>query len=644
MNAPDFRVLFEASPDILLVLAPDAPRYTIVAATQARLVATHTDRGQIGKGLFEVFPDNPDDPSATGTANLRASLDRVLATRAADTMAVQKYDIRGPDGGFEARYWSPKNIPVLGPSGDLAYILHRVEDVTDLVRASEVGDELRGKTRAMQREVIARSRELADANRELHAANVRLGELDVAKTAFFSNVSHEFRTPLTLLLGPLEASLEDTACPLGPEHEPRIRMAHANALRLLRLVNALLDFARLEAGRMTASFTPVDLPKLTTELSGMFESAVAPSGIALVIDCPPASEPAWLDRDLWEKIVSNLVSNAVKFTIAGQIVVRTRERSDGFVLEVSDTGVGIPVADLPRVFERFHRVPGQQGRSHEGTGIGLSLVRELVALHGGEIVADSAVGVGSMFRVTVPKGHAHLPSAAVSHRAVEGAVGRDAAGHAIEIGRLVRRESDASRPAPAPDHARARVLVADDNPDLRDYLAELLAPHYELTVVADAAAALSSLSTQLPDLVLSDVMMPGLDGFGLVRALRSDPRTAALPIILLSARAGEGAAISGSTPAPMTTWSSHSPRTSCSRACAPRSRWRALAESSRSSSSARTESSTRSATPSPTICGPRCARSTASAACCSRTTATGSMRTAVDASIGSSRALVTWRS
>ncbi|HVV48489.1 MAG TPA: hypothetical protein VHO06_02430, partial [Polyangia bacterium] len=127
---PDFERLFEASPEVLLVLLPDAPRFTMVAATEARLRATHTTRETIGRGLFEVFPDNPDDAGATGTSNLRASLERVLATRAPDTMAVQKYDIRGPDGSFQAKHWSPKNIPVLGPAGEVLYILHRVEDVS----------------------------------------------------------------------------------------------------------------------------------------------------------------------------------------------------------------------------------------------------------------------------------------------------------------------------------------------------------------------------------------------------------------------------------------------------------------------------------------------------------------------------------
>jgi signal transduction histidine kinase len=542
IDEPDFRALFEASPDVLLVLLPDAPRYTIVAATEARLVATHTDRTQIGKGLFEMFPDNPDDPAATGAANLRASLERVLATRAPDTMAVQKYDIRKPDGTFDVKYWSPRNLPVLSASGGVLYILHRVEDVTELVRASEAGEQLRDRTRTMEREVIARSRELAEANRELREANLKLGELDAAKTAFFSNISHEFRTPLTLLLGPLEAALADPS--LGSEQSARVRMAHDNALRLLKLVNALLDFSRIEAGRMSATYSPVDLAKLTSELAGMFQSAVASAGIDFQIDCAPLSEAAWVDRDQWEKIVPNLVANAFKFTTSGQITVRTREADDHFLLEVIDTGMGIPASELPRIFDRFHRVPGSRGRSHEGTGIGLSLVRELVALQGGSIVAESTVGVGSTFRVAIPKGTAHLPSHSLSQQADRASLDRDAAAHVIEVSRLAHRTPPPTA-ARNDDAARPRVMVVDDNADLRDYMAGLLAPSYDVITAVDGQDALDQIALARPDIVLSDVMMPRLDGYGLVRALRADARTSLLPIILLSARAGEGAAIGG---------------------------------------------------------------------------------------------------
>jgi len=547
-RGPDFERLFAASPEVLLVLLPDAPRFTMLAATEARLAATHTTRDTIGRGLFEVFPDNPDDVGATGTSNLRASLERVLATRAPDTMAVQKYDIRGPDGEFQAKYWSPKNIPVLGPAGELLYILHRVEDVTDLVRASELGAELRGRTRDMEIEVLARSRELAVSNDELRAANVKLGELDAAKTAFFNNVSHEFRTPLTLMLGPLEDSLADTSEPLAPGQRPRIELAHANTLRLLKLVNALLDFSRLEAGRLEPRFVPVDLGAFAAQLGGMFQSAVAKAGLRLTIDCPSLSESVFVDRDMWEKIVSNLVSNAFKFTLEGEIAVRMRELPSSVVLEVADTGIGIPEAELPKVFERFHRVEAAIGRTYEGTGIGLSLVRELTELHGGRVSVESTLGKGSTFRIELPKGSAHLRPDALATSPSSASTGRTAAAHAAEAAQWARSESAASAAAPFAKEvvgARATVLVVDDNADLRAYLTSLLSPYYEVSAVGDGVDALAAIRAQPPDIVVSDVMMPRLDGAGLVQALRSDPATVGLPIILLSARAGEEAAARG---------------------------------------------------------------------------------------------------
>jgi signal transduction histidine kinase len=547
VGVAEFRLLFEASPDVLLVLAPDAPRFTMVAATDARLAATHTTREQIiGKGLFELFPDNPDDGTATGAANLRASLDRVLATRTADSMAVQKYDIRKPDGSFEVKYWSPKNLPVLSPSGEVLYILHRVEDITELVRSAEAGDELRDRTRTMEREVIARSRELAGANAALRDANAKLGELDAAKTAFFSNVSHEFRTPLTLMLGPLEDSLADHLDMLSMPQRARVTLAHDNALRLLKLVNALLDFSRLEAGRMRASFAPIDLAGFTAELAAMFHSAVDKAGLELVIDCPKLSGPIWVDRDLWEKVVPNLVSNALKFTYAGRIAVRVREDDARALLEVTDTGVGIPEEQLPKIFERFHRVPSAEGRTHEGTGIGLSLVRELVELHGGRVTTQSVVGQGTTFRIEIPKGTAHLPADSVAQTPARAGDDRSLRAHVAEATRWTAPRAPApSAPAFEASAARARVLVCDDNAELRDYISALLSPLYDVSTAVDGLAGLEAIRANLPDIVISDVMMPRLDGISLVGELRADPSTASVPVILLSARAGEEAAVEG---------------------------------------------------------------------------------------------------
>ena len=552
-EGPDFQLLFEESPDILLVLLPDAPRFTMVAATAARLRATLLTREQtLGHGLFEVFPDNPDDAAATGTSNLRASLDRVLATRAPDTMAVQKYDIKGPDGAFQVKYWSPKNLPVLSPSGDVLYILHRVEDVTELVHASEVGQELRDRTRQMEREVIARSRELADTNRELRDVNAKLGELDAAKTAFFSNVSHEFRTPLTLIMGPVEDALARPERALAGDD---LAAVHRNAGRLMRLVNSLLDFSRIEAGRLQLSFVPTDLASLTAGIAGSFRSLVDGAGLQLVVDCPPLPEPAYVDEAHWERIVLNLLSNAFKFTFEGEIAVQLRQRDAWIELTVSDTGTGIPEHELPRIFERFHRVAGARGRSFEGTGIGLSLVCELTQLHGGQVSASSVVGQGTKFVVTIPAGSAHLP---------QDKLGATSAWQGLsEIGksRLLEASSwdgvdDSVSPAPPPPgvpdapafigrKGRGHVLVVDDNADMREYLLRLLQPHMAVEVAKNGKQALAQALVDPPDLILSDMMMPELDGVGLLRALRDDPKTRAIPFLLLSARAGDEAVVSG---------------------------------------------------------------------------------------------------
>ncbi len=544
----DFQLLFEQSPEVLLVLLPDAPQYTMIAATRARLLATHTTVDQvIGRGLFELFPDNPDDGEASGTANLRASLDRVLATRAADTMAVQKYDIRDANGNFMSKYWSPKNIPVLSETGEVRYILHRVEDVTELVQANELGETLRGRSSAMEREVIQRSRELAESIRELRAANLKLAELDTAKTAFFSNISHEFRTPLTLMLAPIEDALADHAEPLSSIHRQRLQLARDNSLRLLKLVNTLLDFSRLESGRVQANYAPTDIAAFTTELAAMFQSAADRVDIRLDIDCPTVSEPVWIDREMWEKIIPNLVSNAFKFTFTGEITVRLREYAECVVIEVADTGIGIPEIELPRIFERFYRVTGSKGRTHEGTGIGLSLVRELVQLHGGHITVESIVDRGTCFRIEIPKGHKHLPNNTVTMAASEAEVSHHTVSYVTEAAywnnnTIVEETIAASEPQ---DSCRARVLIVDDNNSLREYIAMLLTPHYDTVVVNDGLAALEAIKAQRPDIVVSDVMMPRLDGFGLVRALRADSNTTTLPIILLSARAGDNAAIEG---------------------------------------------------------------------------------------------------
>ncbi len=336
----DFALLFAEAPDVLLVLLPDAPRFTMIAATNARLRATHMTRDSLGRGLFELFPDNPDDPAAAATSNLRSSLERVLATRQPDTMPVQKYDIRDASGAFTVKYWSPKNVPVLSPAGEVLYILHRAEDVTELVKASELGDEMRGRTHAMESEVISRSQELAVALRQLRANNLKLAELDAAKTVFFNNISHEFRTPLSLILGTLEEELSRNTQVLPPQSQMQLKVAHRNGVRLLKLVNSLLDFSRIEAGRLHARFQPTDLAALTTELAANFRATIERGGLTLSLDCPPLPTSIYVDHEMWEKIVLNLLSNAFKHTFEGGIVVRLGWRDGCAEVSIEDSGIG----------------------------------------------------------------------------------------------------------------------------------------------------------------------------------------------------------------------------------------------------------------------------------------------------------------
>ena len=378
---------------------------------------------------------------------------------------------------------------------------------------------------------LAAARNFEEARKRAEA----LAEIDRAKTAFFSNVSHEFRTPLTLMLGPLDEMVRG-----GAADREQLALVHRNALRLLKLVNTLLDFARIEAGRVKASFQPTDLAALTRDLASVFRSAVEKAGLELRVDCQPAQ--AFVDREMWEKIVLNLVSNAFKFTERGRIEVSLREADGRIELRVADTGAGIPAAELPHLFERFRRVEGVRARTQEGTGIGLALVQELVKLHGGSVRVESAPGRGSAFTVSIPAGSAHLPPDRVGP--LDAAVASSAAPFVEEAMVWAQEAPPPAVPVAGP---RARVLVADDNADMRDYLRRLIAPQWEVEVAPDGAAALASALSSPPDLVLSDVMMPRLDGFGLLRELRAHEETAAVPVILLSARAGEEAVVEGRT-------------------------------------------------------------------------------------------------
>ena len=394
---------------------------------------------------------------------------------------------------------------------------------------------------------VANSRARAEDRNRAEA----LAEIDRAKTAFFSNVSHEFRTPLTLMLGPLKEALESPQATLGGED---LQAVHRNSLRLLKLVNTLLDFSRAEAGRAQANYRPTDLGALTRDVASAFHSAIERGGLAFEVDCPSLSAPVAVDRDMWEKIVLNLLSNAFKFTLAGAIRLELRAVGEEVRLVVSDTGVGIPAAELPHVFERFRTVAGANGRTQEGSGIGLALVHELVQIHRGRITVASRLRQGTTFTVSLPA--AGVPAIDGQDQARDGTSAATAEAYVAEALRwlasppgtdgIITAEHErvvASGATPAAH--LAHVLIADDNADMREYITRLLAPRWTVQAVADGAQALTAIQERRPDLVLTDVMMPNLGGFELLRALRADPDTADIPIVMLSARAGEESRVGG---------------------------------------------------------------------------------------------------
>lgn len=366
-----------------------------------------------------------------------------------------------------------------------------------------------------------------------------LAEIDKAKTIFFSNISHEFRTPLTLMLGPLEEMLNNDS-QLGESDRENIAITHRNAVRLLKLVNSLLDFSRIESGRMQAQFEPMCLAEFTTNLVSSFRSVIEKAGLTLEIDSSIQS-PVYVDRDMWEKIVMNLMSNAFKYTLDGKISVKLSEESGNAILEIADTGIGIPRNEIKHLFERFHRVKNANGRSYEGTGIGLSLVKELVKLHHGTIAVESTEGLGSSFKVILPIGNAHLNDFQIVART---SLAEDILPSAYtEEAKLMVKEK--SKSIQKSNGNKPKILVVDDNADMQNYIQKLLENQYDVTVASNGQEALQHMAVSQPNLVISDIMMPVMDGIELLQNIKNNPNTKRIPVIMLSARAGEEAKIEG---------------------------------------------------------------------------------------------------
>jgi signal transduction histidine kinase len=546
-SGPDFRALFESAPGLYLVLTPELD---IVAVTDAYLAATMTTREQIvGRGIFDVFPDNPDDPDTTGVRNLRASLHRVRETHLPDAMPVQKYDIRRPDaegGGFEERFWSPVNAPVLDDNGDLRYIVHRVEDVTEFLRLkrqdaeqSLAAEELEDRAQRMESEVVRQTQQVADASRQLKEANAELAslyektkELDRLKSQFFANVSHELRTPLALILGPTEQLLAGDG--MSPREREQLRVVERNARLLLKHVNDLLDASKLEAGRVELEYADVDLAELVRRVGGHFGSLAAEREIDYTLEVDGA-RPVQVDPERFERVLLNLLSNAFKFTPAGGVVRVTLRAGDAdprAVVEVADSGPGILSGHRDAVFERFRQLEGGSTRRFGGTGLGLAIARELVTLHGGTLTVGDAPEGGARFVIDVPT--TAPPSVAVLPRGT-GTPGRGDEAWELAASELVMpavAEAVTIGDADAPV-----VLVVEDNPEMNRFICESLGPNRHTESAFDGKEGFFKALSLQPDVIVTDVMMPGMSGDELVRALRDRSEFDRTPIVVLSAKA-----------------------------------------------------------------------------------------------------------
>ncbi|GJG87316.1 hypothetical protein tb265_24970 [Gemmatimonadetes bacterium T265] len=475
VDAVDLAAVFAALPGVELVLAPDAPRYTMLAVTAGRLAATMTTReGTLGRPLFAVFPDaNPANDAPSGVRNLRASLDTVLRTRLPHRMPVQRYDLQRPDDTWEARYWAPLNVPVLGPDGTVGYLIHRVEDVTDAVQLLVDGDRLRGAAAASERAradaetgwaesaaalalLRGQARELARANAQFQAQAAELaattgalrataarleaqvavaeaarGEAERANHAkgeFLAVMSHELRTPLNAIGGYAQLMELGLHGPVTPEQLAALGRIQRGQQHLLGLINAVLNYAKLEAGRVAYDAADVPAAELLAEIAALVAPQARAMGLVLAVaPCVPApgatgdaaASVARADPDKVRQVLLNLLSNAVKFTPRGGTVTlacgpapAARVPGDGapggdpggrrVTFAVADTGRGIPADQLARVFEPFVQVDQRLTRTEEGAGLGLAISRDLARGMGGDLTAESAVGAGSTFTLTLP--------------------------------------------------------------------------------------------------------------------------------------------------------------------------------------------------------------------------------------------------
>ncbi|MBS0359479.1 MAG: response regulator [Proteobacteria bacterium] len=527
----DFKSLFQSAPGAYLVLNPG---FTIIAVSDTYLKATKTKREEIlGRYLFEIFTDDPNDPAATGARNLRISLERVLQTLSPDTMAVQKYSIRLPEsegGGFEERHWSPVNSPVFNDHGKLTYIIHRVEDVTEFVRLkqkdekqSEVSEQLRTRAGQLEVDIVKRSHELQKAKEEAETANT-------IKSQFFANVSHELRTPLTLILGPLERLLSDMQ--FSSKQRADFEIMQRNSLLLLKHVNDLLDVSKLEAKRIKTQYSEFNLVQWIKRMVANFEALAAEKKITCLVETPETLI-AQLDFDKLQRILMNLLSNAFKFTPEeGKIRCTLMQNNDKVTIQVADSGPGIPEKIREIVFERFFQAEESLTRRHGGTGLGLSICKDFVELQNGSISVNKAPEGGALFTVSLPllaPANASVSSESIEYEKV------------LNMPQPILKSPAAS--LVQPHHTKktklGTILIVEDNVDMNQFIVETLVEDFEVITAANGQEGLEQAIKYKPDVIVTDVMMPIMSGAQLAEEIFKNPELSDIPIVFLSAKADD---------------------------------------------------------------------------------------------------------
>lgn len=535
----DYRLIFESLPGLYLILFPDL---RIAAVSDSYLKATNTKRDEIlGRGIFDVFPDNPSDPNADGVGNLYTSLSFVLKEKIPNTMAVQKYDVRRPEsegGGFEEKYWSPMNSPILNEKREVIFIVHRVEEVTEFVQLKNKGkeqnkitEELKNLTVSMETEIYQRAQEIQKNNKELIRLNEeltqrereiqevyqRLFNMDQLKSQFFANVSHELRTPLTLILGPTRTLLKDQG--ITSTQRTFLETIERNSYTLLKHVNDLLDLSKLESGKMTLQYSNANLSEVIRYIASHFDSITKERNIDFVLMIPE-NFPIQMDVSKVERIILNLISNAFKFVPdSGKIYCELKTEGTMASIYVADNGPGIPIHLRDQIFEKFRQIEEGDSRSFGGTGLGLAIVKEFVDLHLGSIgVFDSFLG-GALFKVQIP---IYAP---IQIEKTEQSVKTEEFVPALmsSINELKRDTIETKELTNS--HNRSKVLIVEDNAEMRQYIFNTLCDDFNLSVAVDGKQGLEKAILEKPDIIVTDIMMPVMSGDQMLKELKKNSGT-----------------------------------------------------------------------------------------------------------------------